>query len=324
MTSADTIITTDVFHAAVAAAIRAPSVYNVQPWRFALRDGRIDVRIDPHRHLPIADPHQWAARIACGAAITNIHLALAAAGLDTRTELWPALDDPLLVATISPSRHCAPSPHQLALHAAIPNRHSNRRPFFDTPVPVDIRARLESAVGGGAWMILVSDRQPVARTAEIIRSADEQLRNDAAYVAEMRAWISRSHSEHAGIPADAAGTAPAAQDLLAMREFGGRERAEGRDFESDPLLAVLGTPGDNRYDQVGAGSALQRVLLTATDARLATSLLSQAIEVPAARSDLQYVLHCPGRPQMIIRIGYGQHVEASGRRPIGSVIDEPA
>jgi hypothetical protein len=52
----------DLFRDAVAAAVRAPSVYNAQPWRFALHDGRIDIRIDPYLLLPIADPDRWSAR----------------------------------------------------------------------------------------------------------------------------------------------------------------------------------------------------------------------------------------------------------------------
>jgi hypothetical protein len=318
-------IDVDTFRAAVSAAVRAPSVYNAQQWRFALRDGAIDVRIDPHRQLPVADPHQWAARIACGAAIANIRLSLAVAGLHAQTMRWPRRDDRLLVATITGNEPRTPSPRQRALHAAITRRHSNRRPFFDAPVPTDARAKMEAAVHGtAAWLSLVSDREPVARIAEIVRAAEVQLHANAAYMAEMNAWIAQVHTDGAGIPLEAAGTAPAGQDLLAMRDFGGRPRAEGRDFEQDPLLAVLGTVGDSSYDDVTAGIALQTVLLTATDARLATSMLSQPIEIPDARDQLRQAIHRHGTPQMIIRVGFGQPVGTSTRRPIDSVIDIPS
>lgn len=317
-------ITLDLFRSTIGWAIRAPSVYNAQPWRFALGDDGIAVRIDPYRQLPIADPGQWASRIACGAAIANIELSLAIAGIATRTTLWPDSDDPLLVATIGPSGRHTASPRERTLHAAIDRRHSNRRPFFDTPVPDNICARLEAAVDGGwVWIALVRDRGPVARIAEIIRSADQQLRRDSAYVAEMNAWIARAENEAAGIPHAAAGPQPASQDLLAMRDFGGSKRVAGRDFETDPLLAVVGTRGDSRYDDVTAGSAIQRVLLTATDARLATSLLSQPIEIPSARNDLRDAVHRLGTPQIVIRLGFGQNIGVSARRPVGSVIDLP-
>lgn len=56
--------------------------------------------------------------------------------------------------------------------------------------------------------------------------------------------------------------------------------------EMNAWLAVLGTYGAGRYDAVTAGIALQRVLLAAIEERLATSMLSQPIEIPATRQDL--------------------------------------
>ena len=125
-----------------------------------------------------------------------------------------------------------------------------------------------------------------------------------------------------GVPAEAGGPSPEPQDLLAMRDFGGPARASGRDFESDPLVAVLGAPGDTFRDQLVAGQALQRVLLTATEHRLAVSLLSQPIEVPAARDRLRRGLGRLGAPQMVLRIGYGQPGFPTPRRPVSEVIDE--
>ncbi len=315
-------IDVDLFRSAVAAAVRAPSVYNVQPWRFALVEGAIEVRIDPYRLLPVADPSQWATRIACGAAIANIELSLVVAGVRAKTRLWPRSSDDLLVATIIADGACPPSPRQQELASAIARRRSNRHPFSDTPVPADARARLVAAAeAAGGWLVLVDDRTSVANLAAIVSDAEQLLRSDAAYVAEMRAWTSRYHTEQVGIPAEAAGVAPAPQDVLAMRDYGGKERAEGRDFEQEPLLAVLGTNGGGPFDDVLAGMALQRVLLTATDAGLAASMLSQPIEVPQARDELRRVLRRLGTPQMIIRLGFGQPTTSSPRRPIDSVID---
>jgi hypothetical protein len=173
-----TSIDLDLGRAAAGAAVRAPSVYNAQPWRFALHDGVIDVRIDANLVAPIADPRRWAARMACGAAITNIRLSLAVAGLDSRAHLLPAPDDPLLAATVTGTGPCTPTPRQRSLYAAVPRRHSNRRPFFDAPVPADVRAQLQGATAEtGTWLSLVEDRDSVAEIAEIVRAADKCLRS---------------------------------------------------------------------------------------------------------------------------------------------------
>ena len=138
----------------------------------------------------------------------------------------------------------------------------------------------------------------------------------------MEAWTQRRETAD-GVPAEAGGPSPEPQDLLAMRDFGGPARASGRDFESDPLVAVLGTPGDTFRDQLVAGQALQRVLLTATEHRLAVSLLSQPIEVPAARERLRRGLGRLGAPQMVLRIGYGQPGFPTPRRPVSEVVALP-
>ncbi|HKT01502.1 MAG TPA: nitroreductase, partial [Rugosimonospora sp.] len=98
-------------------------------------------------------------------------------------------------------------------------------------------------------------------------------------------------------------------------------RTGGHDFESDPLVAVLGTAGDTPRDQLLAGLAMQDLLLTAVEAGLAASLLSQPIEVPAAREQLRLGLGRYGPPQIVARIGYGTPGTPSPRRPAVEVID---
>jgi hypothetical protein len=65
------------------------------------------------------------------------------------------------------------------------------------------------------------------------------------------------------------------------------------------------------------------VLLTTTDLGLAASLLSQPIEVPAAREQLRLALGRYGTPQMVLRVGYGQPGAATPRRSVADVIVAP-
>jgi nitroreductase len=68
---------------------------------------------------------------------------------------------------------------------------------------------------------------------------------------------------------------------------------------------VLATPSDGPLDRLRAGEALSAVLLAATRLGLATTPLSQALEVDAIRKELRHqVLHIPEYPQLIIRIGW--------------------
>ncbi len=309
-----------VFERAISAAVRAPSVFNSQPWRFRLGGDSIIMRVDESRLLPVADPAGWAARLALGAAACNIQLALAVDGLASALRITStATGLGLAVAATGTTRA---TPREEALYRAIGSRFSHRGPFGPQPVPVDSRARLTAAaVDARAWIELLDDRGRIAKIADILRAADETLHRNPEYDQELDRWVSAAESRGEGIAGPAAGLAPEGQDLLPMRDFKGKTRAPGRDFESDPLIAVLGTVGGEPYDDVIGGSALQRVLLTATADGLCSSMLSQAIEVPEARGDLRAALGHYGVPQMVIRFGFGEPVGPSPRRPVADVID---
>jgi nitroreductase len=305
---------------AAAAAIRAPSLHNSQPWRFRLRDGGIEVLADPARQLTVADSGGWAVRIACGAAAFNARLALATGGLPAVVQLRPHDATPDVMARLTPATPRPPTYLERDLYAAIPRRHSNRQPFWPDPVPSDVRARLiEAARAEGGWLDLLVGMTALSGFAEIANCADRVLRRDFRYQAELSTWL---HADAApdGVPVTAGGPAPEPQDLLPQRSFGDRRRPAGRDYEPEPLVAVLGSAADRPIDQLVAGQALQRVLLTVTDAGLASSMISQPIEVPAAREQLRRSLRRTGAPQMALRIGFGQAGRPTGRRPLDEVL----
>jgi hypothetical protein len=290
---------------AAAAGIRAPSLHNSQPWAFRLHEGAVDVIIDPRRGLGVGDHTRWAARVACGAAAFNARLALATNGTPAVVRIRPDLMDAELIARLAPAAAHPASMMERDLAGAILRRRSNRAPFWPDPVPADLRARLvDAARAEGCWLKLLIGMTALSGFAEIAQSADRVLRRDPAYQAEQAHWTDPTVAGD-GVPVGAGARVAEPQDLLPQRAYSSRPRAPGRDFEAEPLIAILGSTGDSAGDQIAAGMALQRVLLTATDAGLATSMISQPIEVPNARDQLQRSLNS-GTPQMALRIGYGQ------------------
>lgn len=308
---------------AIGAAVRAPSLHNSQPWRFRLGGGGlVEVRLDPQRQLPAADPTGWGARLAAGAALFNLRLALAMQGCEPQVRLLPHPADPALLAQVTPGRPRPATPAEERLWQAIWHRHSNRTPFWPDPVPSEARAGLAAAAAAeGGWLSLLIGSGPVNALAEIAQAANQVLMRDEAYRAELAAWTRSGRAATDGVPADAGGPRPEPQDLLPLRPFSDRPRWAGHDYEAQPLVGVLGTVDDSPGDQLVAGQALQRVLLAATDSRLAVSLVSQPIEVPRAREQLRLALHQYGAPQMVLRIGYGQPGRPTPRRPLAEVID---
>ncbi|MFC7274570.1 Acg family FMN-binding oxidoreductase [Paractinoplanes rhizophilus] len=298
-------------HRAASAGVRAPSLHNSQPWLFRLRDGGIEILADPARSLPAADHGGWATRIACGAATYNARLALAAAGRPASVRLHPA---PGVIARLEMAGERPPTYAEQELFEAVPRRYSNRGPFWPDPVPADVRVRLIAAARDeGGWLDLLVGTTALSGFAEIAQSADRVLRRDAEYQQALAAWRD-------AVPVSAGAPLAEPQDLLPQRLFNDRRRAPGRDYEPEPLVGILGSAGDLPIDQTVAGQALQKVLLTATASGLDTSMISQPIEVPAARDQLRRALGRNGFPQIVVRFGFGTPGHPTPRRDLGPVM----
>ncbi|TKG72153.1 Acg family FMN-binding oxidoreductase [Prauserella endophytica] len=313
--------TTPGVEAALAAAVRAPSPHNTQPWRFRVHAGRIDVWLDPGRVLPVCDPDAREAVLACGAAILNMRLSIADAGRTPLVELLPDREQPLLLATIRPGRVRRPGPEDTRLAAAIPRRHTNRRPFLDRRVPLHLRHALRrAAVAEGARLVLLDQPGQLEAFAALLRRSDHLQSEDPAFRAELAAWT-RDGAAVDGVPRTAGGPRALDGGVLALRDYGERDSAVERRFERDPLVAVLQAPGDTRLARLRAGQAMQRVLLTATAHGLSASFLAQPVEVPAGRAVLKAMLGEHEHPQAVLRLGYGFPGAATPRRPVHAVVE---
>jgi len=312
----------DALPEALLAATAAPSIHNTQPWLFRPEGDTIDVLVDRRRQLATLDPDGREMFISVGAAVFNLRLAVRARGREVQVRLIPGRTEPDLAATVSIGREAAPPAAVVALADAIPRRHTNRRPFADQPVPAATMRELSGAavVEGAALLTL----DPALRDGvlSLTRTAENRLRTDPRYRAELAAWTTPGGLGRVdGVPRQAFG--PRDTDgALPMREFalGHGDPTATVDFEPDPTLILLFTDGDTPVDWLRAGAALQRVLLTATVRGLAATPLSQLLEVPRLR-DLLQDSETGQVVQTILRIGYPTTpARATPRRPVDEVI----
>ena len=77
----------------VSAAGTAPSLLDTQPWRFRLRRDRIEVHAELGRRSIAHDPDDRELRIARGAALLNLQLALHARGVTPVTQMPATVGD---------------------------------------------------------------------------------------------------------------------------------------------------------------------------------------------------------------------------------------
>ncbi len=298
-------------------AALAPSVHNTQPWAFRVTADAVELHADPTRRLPVADPDDQELRLACGAALFNLRLALLARGIRPAVDLHPDPDRPELLAQVRRAGIGRPTPEQTRLLDAVPRRHTNRRPFTGTPVAAGERYALRRAAAEeGALLHLV----PADRRAELGRLAVAAHRRqlaDPAFRDELLRWTGVGEERLDGVPARAAGPQPAPHDRWVVRDFAAGtapERAPGKD-EDEPLLAVLVPHVTGPAAEVRAGEAMQRVLLTATADGLSVSFLSQLVEVPHAREAVRTLVAAVRPPLAVLRIGHGLPAGRTPRRP---------
>jgi hypothetical protein len=92
------------------AAGRAPSLHNSQPWLFRVTDDVIELHADPDRRLPATDPQDRELRLACGAALFNLRIAVHGFGVRPRVTVLPDRDRPGLVALVHRGAAGPPTP----------------------------------------------------------------------------------------------------------------------------------------------------------------------------------------------------------------------
>jgi nitroreductase len=302
------------------AAIAAPSIHNTQPWLFRPHDERIDVIVDRRRWLAATDPDGREMYVSVGAALLNLRLAMLAAGHRPLVALLPDPAQPDLAATVTITPAVPATPQVRALVEAIPRRQTNRRPFGSTPIAQPILDDLAAAARAEGGTLMTTDPATTAGVISLARTAEHRRRADPGYRRELAQWTSPDPERADGVPAAAFGPRPELA-ALPLRDFDLAHTTDRRvaRFETQPTLAVLYTTGDTTRDWLRAGQALERVLLTATSHGLATTPLTQAIEIP----ELRDLLNGPaelGMVQSIVRFGYAGRVRQTPRRPLADVL----
>jgi hypothetical protein len=308
---------------AVRSATLAPSVLNVQPWRFVAHDDVIELHRDPNRLLPVTDPSNRALTVSCGAALFNLRLAVAHVVGVPQVELLPDPSAHSLLATVRAGASPDPTPVESRLHAVIPQRRSSRVPFVDQPLSVETVVRLEDAATEEGATLRFLNVYETADVSRLVRQADLVQRADADLRAEVGRWTGRGPGAVDGIPNASLG--PAAKDPSSLvRDFALGLPVEDRDrveFETHPTLAVLLTDHDGPADWLRAGQALERLWLEAVAAGVAVSLLTQPLELPGMRWLARPPTAGTPWPQALIRLGVPTGpTPPTPRRPVADVL----
>jgi len=301
------------------AVSRAPSVHNTQPWvmetagRTAALYERFDVRLPQH------DPAGRDRLISCGAAVTNLRLAVRRLGWSERWTQFGNPPRPDEVARVTALDRVAPTSAELTLFHAISARRSHRGRFAGPAAAADVAALKHASTATGLSAHVVHGSE-LGALASRLRYAATVLQGDRAYLRELTGWTAEMALPD-GIPLAnlPAGALPWTGLVNATTHIPDDETLAARLGEE--ALLVLITVGDGRSDHLHAGMALQEVWLAATARGLAASVLTQPLHLHEVRAGLIEAMELPGYPQAILRVGQpADAVPPTPRRPLSEVV----
>jgi hypothetical protein len=345
----------------VAAATRAPSAGNSQPWRFAWDGHQLSVWLDRRRARVAIDPRCAAGWIAIGAACENIAIVAGHRRRSAHFSWFPDGSDRDLAAKVTFERTPGAPPSDCTrLFPLIAERCTDRTVGATRPLSGSQRRALQRAAAvHGASLHLIDDRYQLARFATMIGTSDRvRFLNQTLHreVADELRWSAPTdHGAPDGIDVAALGLEPSGiaalrllmrpgvSRFLAEHGLGGRLRElQRRAVEAATALGLVTVSGATPLHRVRGGRALQRVWLEATAHRLSvhpvTPLsLFDLIEddedclSPADRRSLRHVAHelaalfaiGDAAPILVVRLHHGSAAAPvrAGRRPIHEVLD---
>ncbi|MEV6600093.1 nitroreductase [Actinoplanes sp. NPDC051346] len=276
-------ITNEAFYRAVVAAGRAPSAHNIQPWRWRVSNGILDLFADDARMSGPSESDRRLATISCGAALHHARLALAARGWRVTVTRQPDAADPGHLARLHIDEAAPVSPDTAELARAITLRHTDPRPVTGDPVaPEDLDAITAAFEAQHVRLGVLRPDQLLELTVATAH-ATNLAPADAQWHAELALWTGGDRI---------AGARDALPTPLAHGEH---DRAS--------TFAVLHGPRDQDLDWLHAGEALSAGALVATGLGVSVLPFSAPIEHAAARETLRRVVPELGAPYLMLRLG---------------------
>jgi hypothetical protein len=324
-----------------AAAIRAPSASNAQPWQIEAEPHVITIRLAPE-HTSTLDVGHRASAVALGAAIFNAKVAAAAEQMLGPVSFGEDSNGSPLRATLQ--LRDGGEPQLAGLYKAMLARETNRRLGTPQSIADDTVQLLHAAAeAGGARLHLVTEPDEIARAATILAASDRARyltpKLHAEMIAELR-WPG-DPLPNTGIDIRSLEFEPgelAIVEILRRPEVmanlarwnAGSALGEGtrRQVAASSALAVIWVPGGSLTDYAHGGAGAEAVWITAQQRGLAVQPMSPIFLYARGRDDLAGVSTAFGDELRDLQEEFGELVGLAPDNAIALVlriaVSEPA
>ena len=309
-------------HEWVRCATLAANGHNTQPWRFALAPDAVEIEPDLARRTPVVDPddhHLW---VSLGCAAENL---VQAAAADGRSAAVALAGGRVRIALGGAPQRRPP------LFAAIAERQSTRADYDGQALAAaDLHLLEAAAAEPGVHLMLLPSRPRIERVVDLLVAGNTAQLADAAFVAELKAWIrfsaAEAQSSGDGLFSGASGSpvmprwlgSPLMGLFLAPKSDNDHY---ARQIRSSSGMAVFVSEADDRAHWIEVGRCYERFALQATALGIRYAFLNQPVEVGSIRPQFAAALGIGSRrPDLVVRFGRGPAMPLSMRRPVSSVL----
>ncbi len=292
----------------------APSAYNTQPWEFRATAHGLEIWVDTSHGGPVGGASQREPVIACGAALFNARVALRHFGFRDIVHICPSAGEPRQIARIEAGSAVPESDYNRALFHAIPTRHTvrARRDAFErrTVPPAIVQDLTAAARASGAWLHVVTEAVDQRALADLVFEAGEEFEAGAGHLGSEDGLDSLGD---VGVVGDDA-------ERLAHAIAVAEARRASHALRDAPIVAVLGTDGDDLAAWVRAGEALEHVLLRGVTHGVFAIYANQPLRVAALRPWVRVVAGHAGEPHILLGLGYAHPPHGPPRRAAADVL----
>ncbi len=312
----------------LAAAARAPSTHNSQPWRVrVIAPDLWMVGGDASRRLPAVDPADRELALSLGAFLEHLVTAASALGFEAQLgDAGGAIASDLVRVTLFRARS---EPRGLEDLDRIARRRTLRKGYSSAPLSSDDLGSL--ALGPRVHWFPRGTKEADWLAEAAVQSFQQQTFRDAAQ-AELARWIRLS-----GANATADGLTPDTMEVgglagFYMRHFMDAGSVTGKRFRAASVDAVraqaregagwlvLEAPDESTSSLLDTGGAFARRALVLRERRLAAHPMSQVLEEEPWRAEISRSLGLAGRAQFVLRVGHVDRCPepVSLRRPVSA------
>lgn len=298
-------------------AILAPSSYNTQPWKFNVSDNEIEVFSDKTRWLTVADADQREFYISIGCAMENLLIAAEHFGYLNNVQYFPEPNRTDLVASIRLIPGGKLETSDPGLFQAILARHTNRQPYENRTFPESDLQLLNNTTEKGLGLYVTSNPKIKSEFRDLEVRANKIQYDNVEYKSELGYWLGQGMMGPTGIQAKIAQF-----EVLFLDVGKDQTRKDSALLNSTLTLGFVTSRENDKTSQVKAGQLLERVWLTATARNIRVQPMSQALEVPQTKAELERLVPDNGSyVQQIFRLGYAPpETEYTPRRPLEEVL----